>query len=97
MVVERFEKKYLKSKFEKTILATGRALNRLFELRAEMSEFLSTIPDKPVKTEKKKNKKTARDLKNLLDDGNLGFLTKLSYLCDIFQRLNDLNLSLQVN
>jgi hypothetical protein len=68
----------------------GRALNRLFELRNEVAEFLTTIPEKS-----RNAKKSPGEFSILMCHKSSTFLTKLAYLCDIFQRLNELNLSLQ--
>ena len=59
-------------------LSLGKTLQRLFELRNEVRDFLSEHTHTPV----------AR-----FDDA--GWVARLSYLSDIFSKLNELNLALQ--
>lgn len=60
-------------------LSRGKTLTRLFELRAELQMFLSAD--------------TSFNLKDRLYDKT--WLFRLSFMADIFQKLNELNLSLQ--
>lgn len=76
---------YTKSRW----LSRGKFLQRLYILRLDVKRFL---------TLQKIERKLPKDMmKILVDFENPNFQRKLGYLCDIFDKLNILNLSLQGN
>lgn len=80
-------------------LSRGRALHRLYELHAELSQhfemYLKPILEKREKKSKKKEPVPLAEETFLKDLRDLNWLANLAYLVDIFTALNELNSQLQ--